>query len=584
MSSKILITTAVEKTWPKNGTPVVFINEGCKLFNRRHIWGDLDSETVSYHWDDRKKLEEDYKYLSKVYEDILSELSDLLNHYNNTNYSDRYWRIFVGFWLGYFIHILFDRWSMLSKVFSEYEISEVWVLCVNESLFVPNDFNDFQRLYLNDEWNEVIYHSILRLMSTKPSLRSVRNCGKYEKYNLNPIKFITKSIIYYFFKLFRKVIKIPSYSSKYFFINTYLSKKVLLFLQIRLGQFPSIWRSVSSLDIYATSERKKTLLFSKKNYPEFEVIARELVSKFIPRVYLEDYNSIQKTIYNLPWPKNPLSIITANSFSNDDIFKAWAATKMENGSKLNILQHGGYFGIGAFSFLEDHQIRISDRYISWGWNNPIYKNIHPFANIITLKKFSKSNPKGNILFVYTTVPRYSHHIISFPQSSQFLRYLEDQFDFVRSLTNHARKLLLVRQPSHDFGWNQRNRWLEEFPNIKFDHKKSFHRSIINSRLVIVTYNGTSFLETLCFNIPTLIFWDPNYWELNPEAKEYFKQLEDVGIFHTSPKSAAYKLLEIYENIEEWWSSKELQEVRIKFCLKFSNTLANPLKSLKEILI
>ena len=56
------------------------------------------------------------------------------------------------------------------------------------------------------------------------------------------------------------------------------------------------------------------------------------------------------------------------AFSADDVFKAWAGEKVEQGSPLVIGQHGGHYGVGRCSFPEDHEIAISDCYLTWGWD------------------------------------------------------------------------------------------------------------------------------------------------------------------------------------------------------------------------
>ena len=66
------------------------------------------------------------------------------------------------------------------------------------------------------------------------------------------------------------------------------------------------------------------------------------------------------------WPKSPKLIWSSNADRHDS-FKIYAASKIEQGSKLVIGQHGGHYGIGKWSFSEDHQIAIADRYYSWGW-------------------------------------------------------------------------------------------------------------------------------------------------------------------------------------------------------------------------
>ena len=74
----------------------------------------FDFEVLPYHWDDRQKYYNDYKNLSITFEKYLNQASFLLNDYHQCDHSIRYWRIVIGFWLFYFINILFDRYSSIS--------------------------------------------------------------------------------------------------------------------------------------------------------------------------------------------------------------------------------------------------------------------------------------------------------------------------------------------------------------------------------------------------------------------------------------------------------------------------------------
>lgn len=583
MVKRVLVTTSIELTWPGNEQPILFLGEWCKLHARKQVWQGLNAETVPYHWDDREKFQKDYIYLQRFYEEILAELTVTLNKLHNTSHSNRYWRIYIGVWLGYFIQVLFDRWSMLTKAITEYEIFEIPVIDSDECMFIPNDAIHFQNLNLSDEWNEIIYHSILKLMIAAPPIRYVPASP-----STIPARHIKRS--YSSSRIKRGLQKIINMASSWlsrseesFFLSSYLPYKKAISLQIRMGQVPKFWSAVPSPLIDLQTERKYFDL-PRTAGNEFENIVRELVPKFMPRVYLEGYEKVQQTITRLPWPINPSFIFTANSYSNDDVFKAWAAEKTETGSRLIVAQHGGYFGIGAFGFIEDHQLAIADTYISWGWDDQNQTNIVPFANLIIMNKSITWNPEGDILLVNMSITRYSYHLLAFPQSSQYLNYFEDQLSFVQHLSDEARKLLLVRPSNQDFGWDQRSRWAEREPTVRLDqNNEPFQKMLTGTRLLIASYNATTFLETLSLNIPTIIFWNPEHWELRPEAAMYFDQLERIGIFHRSPESAAAKVSAIYQHVKEWWQQPEIQDLRIQFCSKYSNSIEHPVRLLKTIL-
>src|SRR5438105_1323531 len=161
MTSRFLITTAQECTW-RTDHPVLFLGEWCRLNSRREIWSKLDAQVLPYHWDDRAKLLADYAYLSGLYEQLLDDLTVQLNQLHAVDHSVRYWRILVGPWLGYFVQMLFDRWTSIQQAVSQYELSETIVLSGREDRLVPNDTAEFTRLFVDDAWNHHVYAAVLQ--------------------------------------------------------------------------------------------------------------------------------------------------------------------------------------------------------------------------------------------------------------------------------------------------------------------------------------------------------------------------------------------------------------------------------------
>jgi len=97
--------------------------------------------------------------------------------------------------------------------------------------------------------------------------------------------------------------------------------------------------------------------------------------------------------------------------------------------------------------------------------------------------------------------------------------------------------------------------------------------------VISTVNSTTLLESLIWNVPTIIFWDVKYWELKESVQPYFDLLESVGIFHKTPESAASKMIEVWDDVSVWWEADIVQDARNEFCSQFS---ANPKQFLSKL--
>jgi len=125
----------------------------------------------------------------------------------------------------------------------------------------------------------------------------------------------------------------------------------------------------------------------------------------------------------------------------------------------------------------------------------------------------------------------------------------------------------------------------ELPEIEcYQGSKSMLDQLKESRLFIGTYNATTYLETFAANFPTVMFWNPDHWELNSSAQPYFDELRRVGIFHDTPESAAAKVNEIVRDPASWWNQPEIQRAKDEFCFQFARTSDSWLDEWKEELL
>jgi len=568
VKTRTLVTTADEKTWPKDKLePILFLGEWCRRYSRKEEWQQLDVVVAPYHWDDRQKLYSDYQYLQELYEKLLGELSVKLNKIHSVEHSLRYWRILIGPWLGYFIQALFDRWFMLKHTIEQSGINICCVLERDTFSIVPNDMAHFVKLFVEDDWNEAIYGQLLEICwsetVTLEKIQYPHRRQKKEAKKLN-IKYVAEWIIVKFNNL------LPN-ENGHFFMYPYLPWITNFRLQLRLGQFPKLWRAQPIPEENIDCKIRESL-FSQDVESTFVQVARKMISLHIPIVYLEGYEKLLSAAHQLPWPKYPTTIFTSISYSNDDLFKIWSADKVEKGVPLVIGQHGGLFGMTLFSFHEEHQIKIADKWLSWGWTDVERPQIIPIGNIKEdAKRTLKYNPKGLALIVETTVPRYSYHLYAGAIAGQWLRYFDDQCNFIDTLPIELQLQVLVRiYPRDALGWDQKERWLNKYPDIEIELcRKSIPKLIKNCRLIISTYNGTSSLEPLFWNVPTIMFWNPLHWEMNEDAKIYFDLLKSVGIYHDNPDKAAQHMIKVWGDVDLWWNSKEVQDARKKFCHRFT---------------
>lgn len=569
---KFLACTALDETMPISGE-VYYLGEWCKLYSKKvsfeikHIY--------DYHWNNNLKFNNDFDYLSEFYQLVLIELSNYLNKYHDINKPVEYWRIIIGYWLGYAIHVIFDRYENLKNLKAEGFTS--FFLNEKDSFIVPTNTENFAKLVTEDRWNSHLYYMILNCIDNNFEIKLIEksniisNTTKRNSYKTNILK------------KYQFLLKYLNNSKSPLIISSYLSKIDEFRFNLKFSSLP-YFINTSHETIFNPNMNDRKIKLDFKCDNEFEELTAQLLIKLLPTTFLEGFKDLTSNINNFSWPSSPKFIYTSNSIFFDDKFKLYCAENKSKGAKLFIGQHGGSYGIAKQSFSENYQLSISDYFFSWGWNSTTFKNkIIPIGVISKFKKL-KVDP-SIILIVTTALPRYSYHLWSSSKSSQFVNYTENHFKFISTLNSSINNSLIVRLIKKDYGWEQIKRYRNKFPNLNIDSGETKMTDLLSkTKLYIGTYNATSYLEAIYLNIPTVIYWDINEWEIRDEAKPYFDDLKKVKVFFEDPVSAAIHVNEIYNDIEEWWNSKEVSKAVLNFKNNFCreekdivNTLTKKIK-------
>lgn len=581
-----LITTADQRFW-KTDDPILFLGEWCKLFSQRTVWEKFSYEVLPYHWDDRKKLYQDYLYLDKLYEQILLQMRDLLNQIHGVDHSLRYWRIIIGPWLSYFIQILYDRYQSILTAIESGKVTNTSILKYGLEEWLPRDFSEFNKWVETDEYNHYLYSKIVEYTDRLPfdvlheEAKPIKlHCVIEQKSSNRKLKWFTQYI-------FQFVKFVSNHCNKIILVGSYLDTRDIVKLCLYLGQIPHLYIRDELIPKSEIDFNLRKLFIHMPVDGEFEKLLVKMITEQIPSMYVEGYDDM-KIISLKAFPRHPKVIFTSVSFNSYDAFKFWTAHHVDIGVKFVGTQHGGHYGTGLWSASEDHQIKIYDKFYTWGWKADGYENTTSLSAAKFDKIQKKVRPKrgGRLLMVLASVPRYSYHMMSMSVSSTgYLAYLDEQYRFVSTLSGKNKKLLTVRLYTHDYGWNQRERWLNRFPEIEcYLGNKSIINQLNESKLFIGTYNSTTYLETFTANFPTILFWNPEHWELRSSAQPYFDDLRNVGILHDTPELAAAKVNEISNDPTVWWQQTEIQAAKDEFCFQFARTSSNWLKEWRSELL
>lgn len=518
---------------------------------------------ADYHWDDRRIYKKDYDKINAIYERKLKEIAIILNEAHGVNNDVEYWRIVIGPWIGYFIAIFYDRWKLLKCAIEKNSIIKIKIRKEKGNLKASNTMADFYDVVEEEDWNERLLSRIVeKIYKGEKEYIEV-----YEEKIIKPktMKKLLKDRI-------SKAMIYLSKKDKVFVVTPYLSIIEEVKLHINLRQIPKFIRTTKIKEIELDSGMRKKFIKSSSDKSIFENLLNEFIFDYMPRVYLEGYDELRKEANNWLSNNKVKVVFTSNAYYTDDRFLIYSAELKKNKkASFVIAQHGGNFGTSPFSFQEDHQLKIADKWLTWGWK----KNEKTIpVGFIKPSKTIEYDPSGHILIVQNTRPKFFTQYFCFPIAHQWYEYFEQLTDFYKKINNKIKKDVSIRLSPHDYGLKQRELWENVNENIQFDTKKDIKKSLENCRIYVSTYNATTFLESIVWGVPTVIFWDKNLWEITEEFDNDLKKLKNVGIFHENPTSAAAHINKIFDNVDKWWCSKKVQlaveEFRNKYCRKINN--------------
>jgi putative transferase (TIGR04331 family) len=549
-----------------------------------------NSEILRYHWDDREKAFADFQYLQNLRVKIFNSITSSLNRVHGIDLSSRAWNLMVGYWLEQFLTVAFDRWEMLSVAEKNFSPIMTEVCNYNWTEYVPNDTQEAGNQFIDDGWNHVFIGELAKRFP-KIQINQVKDTQTrldLEPKNIKKLKIAhsVKSIVRrLIFKVYSNVLALSGrekvdcfYCASQFNVSQLIKLKQLLRANIFVNpEIPKNFTNEYSslLRGWAVSD-----IDPKSN---FELVVSQIIPQWIPKIFLEGFVTTWQNVRKINPSRMPEFVITQNRHFTDDSFKIWCANKLNNGLKIAVVQHGG--GLNKFNGALQYESEIGDIYLVNGCGDQTSKSHRVVGRLWGGMQYGKWDPRGTALMICVAMPRYAYDLRSMAIGGQMGKYFEDQFKFYENTPFDIQDKIRVRLYNVDYKWRQRQRWSHRFPKAQFDDSnRSIALSARRSRVVISTYNASAYLESLSANIPTIIFWDNELWEVPMSAEGDFKSLESVGIFHRSPASAAKQLESVWNDVGVWWFSRELQRVREDFCRKYAFWANNLMPKFAEVII
>lgn len=569
-------------TW-KFDQPVLFLGKWCLREQDRSIWENMNAVIASPIGENSDERYELFQKARLLEAQLFPRITQALNSFHRYSYDDRYWKIILGHWFRETISLLINRIETIERCFADYKVSSLTIYKNQKLQFAESNYTKTLLTANDNYWNTKLFNRIIDLLGTKnikieeipPIINSVErhpiNIRRTKIHKLRKLNFVTN-------KFARK--------SDALIINSYLPLKSELFLNMALCQFPQLRISPIVSEFPKINEDIRLILSEQirtESKNTTELIISSLLFELMPICYLEGFKNLVKASESTGWPSDPKFIFSSNNFVSDDVFKVWTAEKVAKGVPYFAGQHGNNYGTNKYLGQTIEEI-TSDKFLTWGWKQKLPQHTPAFIfKNVSNPPIQDFKVQGIILIENLLIPR----IQVWDQAAEFDKYMLEQFRFVTSINGEIRDYLTVRlHVAHtEMLGEDELRWLNFDEKIKLDRGEAPIRELwLNNRLIVHSYDSTGMLETLEANRPTIAFWQGGLDHLVEDAIPYYQLLIDAGIVYLTPESAALKINQVWNEVENWWKSREVQDAREIFCHQYARSSKKPIRDLKKILL
>jgi len=503
-------------------------------------------------------------------------LSERLNQIHNISNSDKYWKQTFYRGLKRYISLVYEFYNQVEERF-DHDNHDFYLLD-NSDFYTPMDLEDL-RTYLSysDIANEQLFAIYVNFYypSSVDDKKKLIDLKKYRSSINEPHPSLVKQIIYYVYS------KMSILKPNVILLGVgYASSRIhsLIFK----SKFKIFLHNMQPLDLINSNlaTEKRQLLSSWQNdFDKFDKFFFKTTESFFPNIFIENY--LQAATYYEKQAKQYSSakyVISELWISNNAMSFLIAHLQKENNVKFINSEHRGMTHIFENSEFKE-TLDLCDEYLTIGWyDKQLDQNFKltpaGLLNDTTNNPKDLKEYKDKILYmtapIYAKRTNYFHDNFFMGEDSKYT--FEFQKSFFSSLDKNIFSRMIYRMAPimkvKDIATYNQKAILKPYTDLMHDDTGVYSGldAMSSSKLVIIDYIGSGYLEALMNNIPTLVFLNQNAY-FSKSGAEFFSELIEANILHADPIKAALFLMEIEHDPLDWWMSENTQKARKSFINK-----------------
>lgn len=326
--------------------------------------------------------------------------------------------------------------------------------------------------------------------------------------------------------------------------------------------------------------RRRVLAAVEAHADRFDRFFFRTVEHCFPRELLEDFEPIELDYRELASRHRNLTHVVSETWIGDTYTSIATAILQQHGVKHVYNEHN-YLSHQMLHSNKTYLAPLVDVFATLGWEDRRLPNVVRGASLFSFVERRKPGRRHGILFVAgLPMVRLPEFNLSYGEAgaARAFQYLEFNRRFFHALSNRTIQRIVfrpypadrwpvaaVRSPMIHY---EQDPARYERPGGRFERidrtSENSRRLIPRSRLVIVDYLSTAYLEALLADVPTVVLWNRDNYILRPDYSDFYDELIHAGICQTDPVQAAALVEAIADQPESWWRSEPVQQARSAF--------------------
>ena len=536
----------------------------------------------------REELIRDHNFVDEKYHKYIPILAKRLNHIHGTQHSEFFWKKALSLSLIRYITLFYDLFQVCESHFSA-DKHDCMILS-EESYYIPNDFNDHREFfqctaYGQEQIFSIYIYSMLgkdyKLLNDRFSWpdfqKGLVKVSAFKKV-VNKIRRITlKKII---LRILHRYLRFKS--PKMIVFESFFSERHMDDLFTESGGLiqsvaidACIIPFASEIDI----EKRKLLSQADSSFDRFDRFFFDSLKFSMPKLFVEDFSRVTDFYQDYFRSFKDLKFIVNESWIGNT-YSAIAIAGLQRRGIFHICNEHNYLSHQFLCNNNKYIYPLVDKFLTLGWYQDLSCKLAKGSSLrewVVPGNFFKEH---EILFISggpaVKVPEFNAAYGDFGgfNASNHLTFNMKFFERLDAWV--IQKIVFRGYPVDDltvahvkppmYAYDQEyvyKKYMDEFKLIDAQ-SRSAKLLMQKSRLVVVDYLSTSYLESLFADIPTIFFWNQNNYYFNELNSDFFKLLIEVGICHVCPKSAAEFVNKIQNNPEQWWNQEATKAARSQF--------------------